>query len=304
MTNKKYRLAAVKEAPVYHPTVEEFADPLKYIASIRTEAEQYGICRIVPPSSHWKVPFNLDMSTFSFKTRIQTVNELQLRLKKGKNRNFRTEYADFMRSQGQSVTRWPVFGGKKLDLQLLYENVASRGGFEAACSNKQWRDIAKVLDAPASNTSASFALRQLYQKWLLAFETHKSQQENASGKATAKEVAANKKEKEREMIKEKEREKAEAAAAAAKEKTAAAEKQKQASVKEEDLLEALFELGNVSDPPPKRQKLELVRRPPSPNTRQSFFFSSFFLPPPVRPKQPMRENIVLVAFFFSSPFSL
>ena len=41
---KKYRLSAVKEAPVYHPTEDEFADPLRYIASIRAEAEEFGIC--------------------------------------------------------------------------------------------------------------------------------------------------------------------------------------------------------------------------------------------------------------------
>ena len=76
----KYRMAAVKEAPVFHPSAEEFADPLRYIASIRAEAEPCGLCRIVPPAG-WAVPFNQDPATFSFKTRVQTVNELQLRLK-------------------------------------------------------------------------------------------------------------------------------------------------------------------------------------------------------------------------------
>jgi histone demethylase JARID1 len=266
---KKYRLAAVKEAPVYHPTAAEFADPLRYIASIRGEAEQYGLCRIVPPSSY-KVPFNQAPSTFSFKTRIQTVTELQLRLKKGKNRNFRTEYADFMQSQGSSVTRWPVFGGKKLDLEKLYDNVSSRGGFDVACRSKQWRDVARVLDTPATVTSASFALRQLYQKWLLAFEQHKKTQETLSPAGKAASAAASKKEKE---SKEKEREREKAESAAAKEKAAS-----QASVKEEDLLEALFELGNVSDPAPKRQKLEMVRHarlPPPPDSTLSHFIFSF-----------------------------
>jgi|AntAceMinimDraft_1070359.scaffolds.fasta_scaffold09792_2 hypothetical protein len=285
MGNKKYRLAAVKEAPVYHPTAEEFADPLRYIASIRVEAEEFGFCRIVPPTSHWRVPFNQDPATFSFKTRVQTVNELQLRLKKGKNRNFRTEYADFMQSEGQSVTRWPVFGGKKLDLQALYDNVTSRGGFDTACRSKQWRDIARVLDTPATVTSASFALRQLYQKWLLAFETHKRLQEPLSPAGKAKEAAASKKERESRDRDAREREKSEAAAA--RDKAAAAEKQ--ASVKEEDLLEALFELGNVAEPTPKRLKLEMVRRaqPPSCITLfsfhgipRSFFFPRFRAPRP------------------------
>ncbi|XP_016681694.2 putative lysine-specific demethylase JMJ16 isoform X6 [Gossypium hirsutum] len=41
----------IEDVPVFYPTDEEFEDTLKYMASIRPRAEQYGICRIVPPSS-------------------------------------------------------------------------------------------------------------------------------------------------------------------------------------------------------------------------------------------------------------
>ncbi|XP_058101595.1 putative lysine-specific demethylase JMJ16 [Magnolia sinica] len=70
------------DAPVFHPTEEEFEDALKYIASIRQSAEPYGICRIVPPPS-WKPPCPLkerDMWENSrFATRIQRVDKLQNR---------------------------------------------------------------------------------------------------------------------------------------------------------------------------------------------------------------------------------
>ena len=148
----KYRMAAVKEAPVFHPSAEEFADPLRYIASIRAEAEPCGLCRIVPPAG-WAVPFNQDPATFAFKTRVQTVNELQLRLNKGKNKTFRVEYVEFMKEhENVTVTRWPVFGGKKLDLRLLYESVARHGGFDAACRAKAWAAIAAGLSGKKKRT--------------------------------------------------------------------------------------------------------------------------------------------------------
>ncbi|RZB40653.1 JmjN and/or zf-C5HC2 domain containing protein [Asbolus verrucosus] len=39
------------EAPTFHPSDKEFQDPLEYLEKIRPKAEQFGICRIVPPST-------------------------------------------------------------------------------------------------------------------------------------------------------------------------------------------------------------------------------------------------------------
>ncbi|XVF06404.1 hypothetical protein REPUB_Repub06bG0045800 [Reevesia pubescens] len=72
----------LEDAPVFYPTEEEFEDTLKYIASIRPRAEQYGICRIVPPSS-WKPPCPLKEKNMwensRFATRVQRVDKLQNR---------------------------------------------------------------------------------------------------------------------------------------------------------------------------------------------------------------------------------
>ncbi|WKA03345.1 hypothetical protein VitviT2T_021460 [Vitis vinifera] len=72
----------LEEAPVFYPSEEEFEDTLKYIASIRSRAEPYGICRIVPPSS-WKPPCPLKEKNIwegsKFATRIQRVDKLQNR---------------------------------------------------------------------------------------------------------------------------------------------------------------------------------------------------------------------------------
>ncbi|OMO96521.1 hypothetical protein COLO4_15221 [Corchorus olitorius] len=55
---KKYKLSGelewvdqIPECPVYHPSTEEFQDPLAYIQTIAHQASKYGICKIVSP---WK----------------------------------------------------------------------------------------------------------------------------------------------------------------------------------------------------------------------------------------------------------
>lgn len=55
----KPRLFELENAPVYHPSVEEFANPMEYIDKIAPEAREYGICKIVPPEG-WRPPFALD----------------------------------------------------------------------------------------------------------------------------------------------------------------------------------------------------------------------------------------------------
>lgn len=45
---------AANLCPTYHPTEDQFRDPILYIQSVQSEAEQYGMCKIVPPNS-WKV---------------------------------------------------------------------------------------------------------------------------------------------------------------------------------------------------------------------------------------------------------
>jgi len=81
LKNSQMQTARVKfdvpQAPVYHPTVEEFKNPLGYISSIRAEAERYGICKIVPPPE-WSPPCMIDFNDpRKFPTKLQLVNILQ-----------------------------------------------------------------------------------------------------------------------------------------------------------------------------------------------------------------------------------
>ncbi|KAI4301085.1 hypothetical protein L6164_034401, partial [Bauhinia variegata] len=78
---KDARRDVLHEAPIFRPTEEEFKDTLKYIASIRSKAETYGICRIIPPSS-WQPPClvkeNNIWESSEFVTQIQRIDGLQV----------------------------------------------------------------------------------------------------------------------------------------------------------------------------------------------------------------------------------
>ena len=65
------------EAPVYRPTEKEFRDPMKYIESIRKEAEPFGVAKIIPPNS-FKPECNVD-DDMRFTAYNQYINKMMNR---------------------------------------------------------------------------------------------------------------------------------------------------------------------------------------------------------------------------------
>lgn len=59
VSNSPTRIFGLQDAPCYYPTEKEFMEPLRFIESIRPEAEKAGICKIIPPEG-WKPAFALD----------------------------------------------------------------------------------------------------------------------------------------------------------------------------------------------------------------------------------------------------
>lgn len=155
-------------APVYHPSEEEFMNPLEYIAKIRPEAEAFGICKIVPPAS-WKPPFMIDKDNFEFSTRIQIVSELQNKVSSSPEyKEWNTQYLAFLKSCKKGRKRNPTFSGREIELFKFHKIVEKRGGYVACCEQKAWRDVARLLGvrataparAPVHPSAADIRLRR------------------------------------------------------------------------------------------------------------------------------------------------
>ena len=76
----------------------------------------------------------------------------------------------FLGNRGVGNQKVPQIGGKELDLYELYQAVIRRGGAQKVSNCKLWKEIVNEFDLPPSCTSASFTLKNHYQKYLLAYE--------------------------------------------------------------------------------------------------------------------------------------
>ncbi|KAL7693703.1 putative JmjC domain, JmjN domain, Zinc finger, C5HC2-type [Plasmopara halstedii] len=78
METKMVQMMPLPQAAVFYPTMEQFTDPIKYIASIERDASRTGICKIIPPLG-WNPPFaiNFEDDRLHFGTRKQKIHKLQ-----------------------------------------------------------------------------------------------------------------------------------------------------------------------------------------------------------------------------------
>jgi len=133
----------LQEVPTFWPTPEEFRDPIAYIASIRHQAEPFGACKIVPPKG-WDPPYALDRRGMRFKTRVQSVHELQER--SSAEEDFEEEYFEWMKLVKRIWKGSPMLNGREVDLFKLQKVVNRRGGFQKVTDSKSWKEVCRILN--------------------------------------------------------------------------------------------------------------------------------------------------------------
>ncbi|OTF80834.1 lysine-specific demethylase 5A-like protein, partial [Euroglyphus maynei] len=148
------------ECPIFRPTYEEFSlGPIDYISKIRSNAEPFGICKIIPPKE-FQVPFAIDRNEFHFTPRTQRINDLEagsrIRL------NFTDKLCKFWNLQGITL-RIPTIEKKYLDVYRLHSVVRDEGGFEICTRDRKWGKIAQRIGYQKHNSTS---LRTYYERYL------------------------------------------------------------------------------------------------------------------------------------------
>uniref|UniRef100_A0A6V7TRY4 [histone H3]-trimethyl-L-lysine(4) demethylase n=1 Tax=Meloidogyne enterolobii TaxID=390850 RepID=A0A6V7TRY4_MELEN len=167
-------------APTFYPTEEDFADPILYVAKIKSSAEKYGLVKIIPPK--FPPPFCIDPEKFEFTPRVQRLNEIdalfRLRI------IFINKLVKFWQIHGQHF-RIPWAENKYIDLYRLQKLVAENGGLRKVSETRRWSHIAKCL---GFKSTAGPSLKYHYTKWIQPFELHLSDCNDDTGPSTSEDT--------------------------------------------------------------------------------------------------------------------
>ncbi|CAG9821557.1 unnamed protein product [Phaedon cochleariae] len=164
---KKTDAAKLVEAPIFHPTEQEFQDPLEYIERIRHKAEQFGLCRIVPPSTfkpECKVADDMRFTAYN-----QYVHKMLHRW--GPNFKELMAIKKYLETQNISLVHPPWIGGMEIDLPKLYQTVQTLGGLKEVIEKKKWPRVSELMKIPKSAQDRVTKLDDIYCKYLLPYDT-------------------------------------------------------------------------------------------------------------------------------------
>lgn len=158
------RAFGLPTCPSYHPTAEEFVDPMAYIESISPEAKKYGICKIVPPEG-WQMPFELETDAFRFTTRLQRLNSIEAASRA--KVNFLEQLSMFHKQQGDAKAHIPIVDHRLVDLWRLRKEVNKLGGVDEVNRLKAWTQITELL---GFNATSMPQIKHSYTRIILPFE--------------------------------------------------------------------------------------------------------------------------------------
>mmetsp|Transcript_33955 Transcript_33955/g.58019 ORF Transcript_33955/g.58019 Transcript_33955/m.58019 type:complete len:695 (+) Transcript_33955:27-2111(+) len=162
--------SAIPPAPEFRPTVEEFADPLAYIESIRHKAQKYGICKIIPPEGlNWlekSFEETVKEEDFFFQTKKQDIRHLARR---GVADSFVCKLSEFLEENGKSLLPMSKIEGKRIDLYNLYLEVCKLGGYQAVTSKSLWPKVCSIFGVSSATRSVK-QMKKIYGNNLYDFE--------------------------------------------------------------------------------------------------------------------------------------
>ena len=210
---------------IFHPTLEEFEDPIAYIRSIQPKAQVFGICKIIPPAEwvNGLCEFNprVHCRKTRFPTKLQHLHHVE-----GQTRarlDFEQRLRLFSFRRGSPLSRdLPRLGDHAVDPRALFLAVASLGGWAAVESGgtrgaaaKRWLTVldvylmraqpassialpsvrADIASGAISSSAVAARLRAIYAALLKPLEMAKGKQGDPNlaeeaPPAAAKEVAA------------------------------------------------------------------------------------------------------------------
>lgn len=155
------------QVPVFRPAQREFQDPLVYLDAVREQAEETGMCRIVPPPD-WRPECKLS-EEMRFVTQVQRVHMLGRRW--GPNVQRLACIRKHLKSQGITMEEPPVIGGCEVDLARFFQLINDMGGMQQVMDLKKWTKLADLLRIPKSAQDRLAKLQEAYLQYLLSYDS-------------------------------------------------------------------------------------------------------------------------------------
>ncbi|KAI9252601.1 JmjC domain, hydroxylase-domain-containing protein [Sporodiniella umbellata] len=169
--SRKDRLFGLEEIPTFHPTAEEFQDPLQYIDSLKQEGRKYGMVKISPPAEY-RPDFALNTEEFRFKTHTQKINQLDT----SERINFLKKLARYHRIRSKKVKLPQQVDRKPIDLYQLKLTVTRLGGHLFCNEHNKWPEISiKLGHAPRHASAMASTIKITYINVVLPYEVWEAQ---------------------------------------------------------------------------------------------------------------------------------